>query len=174
MGAVYYAGPPLLFVFFLSFQTIPTTFNFSTQMKFFYGVLFAFVAVATAENPACPANYWTNPEGAALLCGCCAAGAPCDTKTGQCPGGCIPGYTGADCTEPTCNDVSCSEDAGYCYGPNQCVCAKNYAQNENDGGCHSMRAAGLKGAFSALVIIITAITICGTIQHQRMKGRTVE
>jgi len=37
-----------------------------------------------------------------------------------------------------------------------------------------MRTAGLKGAFSALVIIITAITICGTIQHQRMKGRTVE
>merc|ERR1711953_117992 len=161
-------------VFFLSFQTTLQLLFFATQMKFFYGVLCAFVAVATAENPACPANYWTNPQGAALLCGCCANGAPCDTKTGKCTGGCIPGYTGDECTQPTCNDVSCDESSGHCYAPNQCVCAKNYAQNFNDGGCHSMRAAGLKGAFCALLVILTSITICGTIQHQRMKGKTPE
>lgn len=43
------------------------------------------------------------PFRASLLCGCCANGAPCDITTGQCPGGCAPGYSGADCTEPTCN-----------------------------------------------------------------------
>ncbi|CAG5104063.1 Oidioi.mRNA.OKI2018_I69.chr1.g1075.t1.cds [Oikopleura dioica] len=142
-------------------------------MKTFYGVLLALVAVASANDPACPSNWWTSQSGASLLCGCCANGSPCDIKTGQCPGGCAPGYSGPDCTEPTCNDVSCGEGVGHCYKPNECVCAKNYAQSD-DGGCHSMRTAGLKGAFASLLIIITAITICGTIQHQRMKGRTPE
>merc|ERR1712227_861603 len=56
--------------------------------------------------------------------------------------------------------MSLGENAGFCSGPNQCTCAKNYAQNSEDGGCHSMRVAGLKGAACALVVIITSITIC--------------
>ena len=72
------------------------------------------------------------------------------------------------------DEVSCGGNSGFCAAPNQCTCAKNYAQNSDDGGCHSMRTAGLKGAACSLVVIITAITICGTIQSQREKAGKIQ
>ena len=38
------------------------------------------------------------------------------------------GYSGADCTVPVCDAVSCGPDPNKCVAPNQCVCAKLYTQ----------------------------------------------
>jgi len=131
-------------------------------------LLFNLLAFVSAQR-----DYYYG-KGNFLLCGQCKGGQPCNSNDGSCSQGCEAGWSGRDCQTPLCDDVSCGENAGFCSGPNQCTCAKNYAQNSEDGGCHSMRVAGLKGAACALVVIITSITICGTIQSQREKAGKIQ
>merc|ERR1739848_574759 len=104
------------------------------------------------------ANYWT-PEGSNIkaLCGFCADNAACDLKTGACPGKCATGYSGANCADPACN-VDCG-DEGKCAAPDKCVCGYLYA-NDEEGGCYGLRKDGVKGAFSALLVITVAISFC--------------
>lgn len=122
------------------------------------------IAIVSAED-----YYYGN-----FLCGKCADGARCDSD-GKCPNSkCIEGWTGDDCQTPLCDDVSCSESGGVCYDHNKCACLKNYAQNKDDGGCHSMRVAGLKGSVCALAVISVAISICGGIQQSREKSGKIK
>jgi len=122
------------------------------------------IAIVSAED-----YYYGN-----FLCGNCADGVRCGSD-GKCPNNkCIEGWAGDDCQTPLCDDVSCSESAGKCYDHNKCACFKNYAQNTDDMGCHSMRTAGLKGALCALVVVFSAIGICGGIQQSREKSGKIK
>jgi len=140
-------------------------------MKLSSLALFLTAVVSADEHYYKPAD--SAPDAGGYLCGMCKDGAACDKVTGQCPDGCEQGYAGSDCQTSQCADISCSEAAGYCYDKNQCVCNKNYA-NDDEGGCYSMRSAGLKGSAAALCVIFAAITFCGLMQNHLMKGKKIE
>lgn len=90
---------------------------------------------------------------------------------GICNNGCADNFSkDADgyCIVPKCT-ADCG--SGVCTGGTpQCSCFTNYA-NGDDGGCYSMRLAGLKGAMIALVVISSAITTCHIIQTKVTKGQ---
>merc|ERR1712189_17927 len=119
--------------------------------------LLVLISAAAAQ-----AHYWS-PEGSNIkaLCGYCADGVACDVNTGACPAACSAGYSGKNCDEPVCT-VDCGEE-GKCASPNNCVCGYLYA-NDEEGGCYGLRKDGVKGAFSALVVITVAISFCGGLQ----------
>ena len=70
------------------------------------------------------------------------------------------------------NSVSCGDESGggKCVAPNQCVCGYLHAQSE-DGGCYSLRADGVKGAFMALGVMMVSISFCGGLQTYLTKGQ---
>merc|ERR1711893_55276 len=127
-----------------------------------------FGAALATEN----SHRW-QPEGAdyQALCGYCADNAACDVTTGKCPAGCAAGYSGQLCDQPQC-DASCGE-GGVCASPNNCVCGYLFANSE-DGGCYSLRADGVKGAFMALGVMMASITFCGGLQTYWTKGQKPE
>ena len=68
--------------------------------------------------------------------------------------------------------ASCG-DGGVCASPNNCVCGYLFANSE-DGGCYSLRADGVKGAFMALGVMMASITFCGGLQNYLTKGQKPE
>jgi len=127
--------------------------------------LIVLFGLATAQS-----NTWQSGDVQAL-CGFCKDGAACDTTNGNCPSTCATGWSGQRCDQPLC-DVSCGDESGggKCVAPNQCVCGYLHAQSE-DGGCYSLRADGVKGAFMALGVMMVSISFCGGLQTYLTKGQ---
>jgi len=135
-------------------------------MKSAFIALLACVAAQTLpKHPT-----YENTNGVQVLCGYCKDGAQCD-KEGKCADGCLDGWTGNDCRTAQC-DIDCGAD-GVCVKPDKCVCGYLYANGE-DGGCYSLRGDGIKGAFCALAVVISAISICGGLQTYLTKKQKPE
>jgi hypothetical protein len=128
-------------------------------MKLINQLLLFVVCVVLGED-----SYWGNS-----LCGACKDDVQCDAKTGKCPNGCKIGWKGEGCNEPLCEDVPCGPE-GKCIRPNECVCDGLYYFDPESKGCYSLRTSGLKGAAISVVVIVTAISLCGGIQHKLAKS----
>ncbi|CBY09874.1 unnamed protein product [Oikopleura dioica] len=124
----------------------------------------------------CEKGSW----GTKCFSNCNCGGNACDKKSGKCEGDvgvCPPHYKGPRCDVPVCKDF-CAGEGSLCVAPHRCVCVGHYTQGsyqlsdvKNKDGvpytmyyCSSNRAAGLKGALSALVILIVSISLCACIQ----------
>lgn len=101
--------------------------------------------------------------------------------------GCNPGWDDAgqkhNCAQPICFENFGCSNGGQCIAPNFCVCGEQgsqiVAQTGNFHGgipgtdCISLRRSGIIGAFSALLMMIIAITTCGQLAPNRANAALI-
>jgi len=135
----------------------------------------------SSENPPvkpvekmAPKGLWKTEAGELKVCGHCldanGISTDCDKKTGACPpkGKCAEGYSGAMCTEFTCEE-GCGE--GSCIAPNTCYCGDNINLDARTG-CKDIRIRGLMGSAAALIVLTLVVFTCSSVSKSvRRKER---
>jgi len=117
-------------------------------------------------------GLWKTEAGELKVCGHCldseGNSSDCDKKTGACPGKCAVGYSGAMCTEFSCEE-GCGE--GSCIAPNTCYCGDNINLDARTG-CKDIRIRGLMGSAAALIVLTLVVFTCSSVSKSvRRKER---